>query len=130
MKTAVISSFIDLTEGGCNACGIVKSESFTLTLDGWNTSLEELTVSSLVMTLVLKNGFKQEMKMDLLDDYLSFTKGDLEVKLLEDYDQLTYKSPTQELHTNNYIADTQLLTETVNSILTDIFQLEALNFES
>ncbi|MBL1229961.1 DUF4809 family protein [Enterococcus sp. BWB1-3] len=129
MKTARISSIIDLTEGGCNACGIIKCESYTLTMDGLETPLEELTVSTLVMTLALKSGFKQEMKMALLDDYISFTKGDLEVKLFEDYDRLTYKSAAAEMNTRDRIADTQELTETANNILTTLFQIEAIAFE-
>ena len=85
MKKAVISSVVDLTEGGCNACGVVEAVSYTITLDEREIPLDELTVSSLVMTIVLRNGFSQEMKMDILEDYILFKKADLEIKLIEAY---------------------------------------------
>lgn len=129
MTKAIISSVVDLTEGGCNACGVIKCVSYTLTIDEREIPLEELTVSSLVMTLVLKNGYKQEMKMDMLDDYLSFTKSGYEVKLFEEYNQLTYKSPDTEIQTTDRIEDTKELTEKVNEVLTNIFKLEAIEFE-
>ncbi|MGC6768113.1 DUF4809 family protein [Enterococcus sp. LJL128] len=129
MKTAVITSSVDLTEGGCNACGIVECVSYTLTIDGREIPLDELSVSSLVMTVVLKNGFKQEMKMDVLDDYLSFTKEGFEVSLFEEYDELTYKGPEKEIRTPDRIEDTKKLTERVNEILKTIFQLDELSFE-
>ncbi|WP_086350974.1 DUF4809 family protein [Candidatus Enterococcus clewellii] len=129
MTKAIISSVIDLTEGGCNACGVVKCVSYTLSIDDRDIPLEELTVSSLVMTIVLKNGFKQEMKMDVLDDYLSFTKAGYEVQLFEEYDLLTYKSLDGELQTKDRIEDTRELTEKVNELLTTLFKIEAIDFE-
>ncbi|MGL4694659.1 DUF4809 family protein [Enterococcus larvae] len=129
MTKAIISSVVDLTEGGCNACGIVECVSYTLTINEREIPLEELTVASLVMTIALKNGFKQEMKMDMLDDYLSFTKSGYEVKLFEDYDQLTYRSTDSELQTKNRIKDTKELTEKVNELLTKLFKLETIEFE-
>lgn len=129
MTKANISSVIDLTEGGYNACGVVKCVSYTLSIDDRDIPLEELTVSSLVMTIVLKNGFKQEMKMDVLDDYLSFTKAGYEVQLFEEYDLLTYKSLDGELQTKDRIEDTRELTEKVNELLTTLFKIEAIDFE-
>lgn len=128
MKQAEIITEIDLTEGGCNACGIVKCVSATLIMGGQEIPLGDLSVSSLVMTIALKNGFTQEMKTDILDDYILFADGTEKIKLTEDYDGLHYQNGQEALTAPEYISDINELTKQVNNILASIFKIEPLEF--
>lgn len=129
MEKAIISSSVDLLDGGCNVCGIIEDVNYTLTLKGQRIPLEEVTVNTLVMAVVLQNGFKREYKMDVLDDYVLFNKDDRQVTLKEEYDRLTYSNNQTQLETRNQLIDHKELTDKVNDILTSIFSLAELSFE-
>lgn len=63
MQEAIITSTVDLTSGGCNACGLVEDTVYTLAMNGVDIPLDGLTVAHLVSAVVARNGFKQELKM-------------------------------------------------------------------
>lgn len=75
MKEIVLSSSVDLTEGGCNACGIVKSVCYTLLINGREIALDGLSVHTVVMTIVLTEGWKQSFEVQMMDEFTLFTKG-------------------------------------------------------
>lgn len=127
MRKAIISQTVDLTEGGCNACGIVRCESYHLKLTDREIPLDGLTVSSLVMTIVLAEGWQQCFEVKMMDEYTVFSKDGKEVILVEDYDTLTYKGSEVILCSNN-IKDKKKLVEKVNDILEKIFMLESYEF--
>ena len=100
MQEAIITSTVDLTSGGCNACGLVEDTVYTLAMNGVDIPLDGLTVAHLVSAVVARNGFKQELQMDMLDDeYILYRKEDTAV---------TFKE--------------------VNQILTTVFGIETVNF--
>lgn len=128
MKEVAITSTIDLTNGGCNACGTVESVIFSLDLDGKEIVLDGLTVSSMVMGLVLNEGWSQEYKVMMMDEYTVFSKSGKEVKLIEEYDQLTYSSAEKSISSKNVISDNDELFSKVNGILQELFESEGYTF--
>ncbi|HCS98500.1 MAG TPA: DUF4809 domain-containing protein, partial [Enterococcus faecalis] len=48
MQEAIITSTVDLTSGGCNACGLVEDTVYTLAMNGVDIPLDGLTVAHLV----------------------------------------------------------------------------------
>lgn len=128
MEKAIISSTVNLLDGGCNVCGIIEDVNYTLTLNGHSIPLEEVTVNTLVMAIALENGYKREYKMDVLDDYVLFKKADYQVTLKEEYDYLTYSNEKKQLETNNQLINKEILAAKVNEILTMIFSIDALAF--
>lgn len=128
MKKAIITRTVNLLDGGCNACGIIEDENYTLKLDEETVFLEALTVNTLLTAIVLKNGYKREYQMDEIDDYTLYKKADYQVTLKEEYDFLTYSNEATKIETNDQIRDEKKLAEKVNEILVTLFNLEELAF--
>ncbi|MGX7151080.1 DUF4809 family protein [Enterococcus ureasiticus] len=128
MKKAIISKTVNLLDGGCNACGIIEDENYTLTIDEQVIPLENLTVNSLVTAIALKNGYKREYQMDVIDDFTLYKKDDHQITLKEEYDFLTYSIETAKIETRDQMMDEKKLVETVNQILVTLFKVEELAF--
>ncbi|MBO0474200.1 hypothetical protein IGL98_000902 [Enterococcus sp. DIV0840] len=128
MKKAIISKTVNLLDGGCNACGIIEDENYTLMIDEQVIPLENLTVNSLVTAIALKNGYKREYQMDVIDDFTLYKKDDHQVTLKEEYDFLTYSTETAKIETRDQMMDEKKLVETVNQILVTLFKVEELAF--
>lgn len=97
MQEAIITSTVDLTSGGCNACGLVEDTVYTLAMNGVNIPLDGLTVAHLVSAVVARNGFKQELQMDMLDDeYILYRKEDTAVTFKETYNHLSYDNGSEK----------------------------------
>ena len=60
MKEVQLIRKSELSEGGCNACGVVEATSYTLKLDSNQAIISELTVGGLVDSLALAEGFTGE----------------------------------------------------------------------
>lgn len=127
MKKAVISQTIDLTEGGCNACGIVKCESYHVRLTDREIPLDGLSVSSLVMTIVLAEGWQQRFEVNMMDEFTVFSKDEKEVTLIEDYDSLTYKGSTSIMCSTSIKEQSEMF-QKVNDILEKLFIIEGYDF--
>ncbi|EOI00101.1 hypothetical protein UAW_00275 [Enterococcus haemoperoxidus ATCC BAA-382] len=128
MKKALISKTVNLLDGGCNACGIIEDENYTLTIDEQVIPLEALTVNSLITAIALKNGYKREYEIDVIDDYTLYKKEDHQVTLKEEYDFLTYTNGAVAIETRDQITDEKKLVEKVNEILVAFFNVEELAF--
>ncbi|MGX7244882.1 DUF4809 family protein [Enterococcus quebecensis] len=128
MKKAIITKTVNLLDGGCNACGIIEDENYTLTIEEQVLPLDTLTVNSLVTTIVLKNGYTREYEMDVWDDYILYKKKDHQVILKEEYDYLIYSNDSSKVETKDQINDTANLLKKVNEILITIFDVEELDF--
>lgn len=129
MKEAKIIRTVDLINGGCNACPTVKSEVFILELNNLNRPLENLDVNSLIMTVVLANGYKQHQEYDMAEDYDVYKNGLNEVSVIPEYDQLIFKKGfSQQKVANNY-QDPEELFKVVNNLLAQYFDLEGLDFK-
>lgn len=129
MKTATITSTMDLTHGGCNACGPAESLLYSMEIDQRTLALEELNVSSLVMAIVLHEGWSQEFKVEMIDEYMLYKKRDKEVNLVEEYNQLTYSGTETITVADNYSTQAEVF-ENANRVLTTIFGIETITFIS
>ncbi|HAQ9646295.1 TPA: DUF4809 family protein, partial [Enterococcus faecium] len=56
MKEVQLIRKSELSEGGCNACGVVEATSYTLKLGANKAIISELTVGGLVDSLALAEG--------------------------------------------------------------------------
>ncbi|WP_413489164.1 DUF4809 family protein [Carnobacterium divergens] len=123
MKEIVLSSSVDLTEGGCNACGIVKSVCYTLLVNGREIALDGLSVHTVVMTIVLTEGWKQSFEVQMMDEFTLFTKGAHQVKLIEAYDQFIYEGH-KTIECSNKINEVNQLFNQVEEILRELFEVD------
>lgn len=128
MQEAVITSTVDLSDSGCNACGLVEDTVYTLAINGVDIPLDGLTVAHLISAIVSRNGYKQELVMDMDDEYIAYKNSQTTVTFKEEYNQLSYSKGDLAVNTKNKFADMKELFEIVNKILTTIFQLEAIDF--
>jgi hypothetical protein len=127
MMQATIHYSTDLINGGCNACPTVKTTSYSLTLGQLNTPLENLDVSSLVMAIVLNAGFRQELVLDFMDEYVAFQRDGKKVQFLEEYGKSIYKSDEKEIVCMPS-KDHSVIFHKANEVLTEIFELKAVEF--
>lgn len=125
----VISSSTDLINGGCNACPTEATTSYTLEIDGMNTPLEDLNVSSLVMAIALKKGYRQKLVMDFMDEYVIFEKEHQQVEVKENYGVLHYQTVDKMIQTSEKFGNNEKLFEKVNQVLTKVFHLATVEFE-
>lgn len=130
MEKGQIVKTVDLTDGGCNACSTLKSVSHTLVINEQELLLDDLRVASLVMAVALHKGWQQEFVMGMTDEYTLYQKDELKVKLIEEYGHLTYSANGITIETQDVIADEPMLYKQVNQILTELFQLTAIEFSS
>lgn len=128
MKKATISKTVNLLDGGCNACGIIEDENYTLMIDEQAIPLETLTVNALITAIALENGYKREYQIDVIDDYTLYKKEDHQVTLKEEYDFLTYSNDIATIETRDQITDEKKLVEKVNEILETFFYVDKLAF--
>ncbi len=128
MKEAKIIRTVDLINGGCNACPTVKSEVFILELNHLNRPLENLDVSSLIMTVAIANGYKQHQEYDMAEDYDVYKNGVNNISVIPEYDKLVFKKGFSQHKVANQYKDTMELFKVVNNLLTQYFELESLNF--
>lgn len=129
MTIATITHATDLTQGGCNACGPVMSDRYTLTLNGKEHMLTGLSVSGLIMAVVQQAGWKQEFKAEIIDEYFVFSQGPTEVKLVEEFNHLVYSRAGVTIDSLDEYPETATLFKQVNAILTEIFNLAELEFQ-
>ncbi|MDH6364818.1 hypothetical protein M2139_001858 [Enterococcus sp. PF1-24] len=130
MEKVLISTTVDLTEGGCNSCGISKCTVYTLHFADYQLLIDEMTVAAFVQGIALKHGWRQEMEMDLLGgDYLIFQKDGAEVTVKEEFQGTTYEKNGQKI-----VVPPQILSEAevfafTNQILPAMFDIAAVEFE-
>ena len=102
---------------------------YTLAMNGVDIPLDGLTVAHLVSAVVARNGFKQELQMDMLDDeYILYRKEDTAVTFKETYNHLSYDNGSEKIQSKNKLEDLPKLFEQVNQILTTVFGIETVNF--
>ena len=131
MSKAVISSKTFLVEGGCNACGLQSTETFTIQFDDHRSEiLDSFDVSSLVQTIAQKSGWRETaIPVGISEEKIVLKKG-LEIvspKYLND--QVVYQRENQRIQTKQTFEDTAELFDTVNQILVQLFEIEPYEIE-
>ncbi|MGK0605578.1 DUF4809 family protein [Enterococcus gilvus] len=126
MPRAAISSKAFLIEGGCNACGLQNTETFTIHFEDQRSAIvDQLDVPSLVQAIALKNGWRESIIPVGISEEEVVLKKDAQVvkpKILGD--QILYQAQGQRLQTKQRFEQTEALFEQVNQILTQLFGIE------
>lgn len=131
MSKAIISSKAFLVEGGCNACGLQSTETFTIHFaDQRSEILDSFDVSSLVQTIAQKNGWRETaIPVGISEEKIVLKKG-LEIvspKYLGE--QIVYQRDNQRIQTKRTFEDTAELFDEVNQILVQLFEIEPYEIE-
>ena len=131
MSKAIISSKAFLVEGGCNACGLQSTETFTIHFaDQRSEILDSFDVSSLVQTIAQKNGWRETaIPVGISEEKIVLKKG-LEIvspKYLGE--QIVYQRDNQRIQTKRTFEDTAELFDKVNQILVQLFEIEPYEIE-
>ena len=129
MKNIKVSSAVDLTEGGCNACGTVKCVMYTLEIDGREIALENMTVNELVRAIAIHEGWRQELIVGMLDEHVVYRKANKQVKLEEEYDQLSFSQGSKRLVTRDLLEIPDEVTKKANEVLMTFFDVDGYTFE-
>ncbi|MGP5429711.1 DUF4809 family protein [Enterococcus malodoratus] len=131
MSKAIISSKAFLVEGGCNACGLQSTETFTIHFaDQRSEILDSFDVSSLVQTIAQKNGWRETaIPVGISEEKIVLKKG-LEIvspKYLGE--QIVYQRDNQRIQTKRTFEDAAELFDKVNQILVQLFEIEPYEIE-
>ena len=126
MPRAAISSKAFLIEGGCNACGMQNTETFTIHFEDQRSAvLDHFDVPSLVQTIAQKNGWRETaIPVGIGEEEIVLKKADAVVKPRFLGDQIIYQAGDQRIQTKQLFDDNNELFEQVNNILVQLFKIE------
>lgn len=126
MPRVAISSKAFLIEGGCNACGLQNTETFTIHFEDQRSAIvDQLDIPSLIQAIAQKNGWRESIIPVGISEEEVVLKKDAQVvkpKILGD--QILYQAQGQRLQTKQRFDQTEALFEQVNQILTQLFGIE------
>lgn len=118
-----------LSNNGCNACAPVPVTMYKLYFsNGVEVPMEDMTVQNLVMAIVLREGYNQELKIQMSEEYVLFSNGEQEIRCEEEYGIVTYKNAQDSIETNDKLKSRYEVFEKVNEIITTIFKLNPVRF--
>lgn len=126
MPKAAISSKAFLVEGGCNACGMQNTETFTIHFEDQRSAvLDHFDVPSLVQTIAQKNGWRETaIPVGIGEEEIVFKKANVVIKPRVLGDQIIYQAGDQRIQTKQMFEDNNELFDQVNSILVQLFKIE------
>ncbi|HCD3385257.1 DUF4809 family protein [Enterococcus faecium] len=123
MKEVQLIRKSELSEGGCNACGVVEATSYTLKLGANKAIISELTVGGLVDSLSLAEGFIGEDIYEMFSEIRQLKKGENCIEVHHESPNVRFKRGDNEMIFNNHVSDHTELYGIVNQILTELFGL-------
>ncbi|EOT44618.1 DUF4809 family protein [Enterococcus columbae] len=119
-------------DGGCNACGVVRCESYTLYYLDKEIGFGFLDLENLIPAIVQANGWRQSYEeVGIGEEMEGFKKGETFIQAELNGHQMTYINHTSGekiMTTNSYKNDNAQLFATINEILTKLFDIEAIDF--
>ncbi|MGM0156406.1 hypothetical protein IGI47_000693 [Enterococcus sp. AZ191] len=127
MKEVQLTKKSDLTEGGCNACGIIDSTIYQLDLGGKKAMIAELSVGSLVDSLALLEGFEGGDIYEMLGEIRQLRHAEKCVEVRQE-DGLIHFQKDHEVLTVKNVVETPELYQQVNQILKQFFDLGPYKF--
>ena len=111
MPKAAISSKAFLIEGGCNACGLQNTETFTIHFED--------------QVIAQKNGWREKaIPVGIGEEEIVLQKANEVIKPIYFGDQISYQKGNERIQTKQRFNDNDVLFEQVNSILVQLFKLE------
>lgn len=126
----IITSKHFLTEGGCNACGLVNCDTYTLYFADRNgIMLSDMDVDNLVSTIVVNQKWRQSYEsIGLGEEAPVFEKDGAKVTLSEMGKFLRYDNGREAVLAENKICDEAPLFEKVNEVLKKVFEMVPYEF--
>lgn len=126
MPKAAITSKAFLIEGGCNACGLQNTETFTIHFEDQRSSvLDQFDVPSLVQTIAQKNGWRETaIPVGIGEEEIVLKKDNDVIKPKYLGDQIIYQAGNQRIQTKQQYDDNKELFEQVNNILVQLFKID------
>lgn len=128
MQEIKIKRGLEFVNGGCNACPTFKEDIYVMELKDKEHALDELDLNSLMMAIVVANGYKLHQVYDISDDYDVYKKEGNEVAVIPEYDKLIFKKGNLKQKVANYYKEPSELFSVANNLLTQYFDLESINF--
>lgn len=128
MKEVQLTKQSDLTEGGCNACGIIDSTIYQLDLSGKKATIAELSVGSLVDSLTLLEGFEGEDIYEMFGEIRQLKQSGRCVEVRQEDGLIHFQTEHESLTIKNLI-ETPDLYQQVNQILKQFFDLGPYEFK-
>ena len=105
MKEVQLIRKSELSEGGCNACGVVEATSYTLKLGANKAIISELTVGGLVDSLALAEGFIGEDIYEMFSEIRQLKKGENCIEVHHESPNVRFKRGDNEMIFNNHVSD-------------------------
>lgn len=126
MPRAAISSQAFLVEGGCNACGLKNTETFTIHFEDQRSEvLEAFDLPSLVQAIAQKNGWREAViPVGIGDEEIILKNETAQVKPIYLGDQMVYQTDDQRLQVNKTFEINEELFKQVNEVLVQLFKIE------
>lgn len=132
MEKVIITGEHFLVEGGCNACGLKNTSTYTLYFKGQNgLVLGDLDVENLVSTIALKHQWKPGYEsVGIGEEAPIFEKEGTKILVSEVGHHLKYSNEKtyQSVLADNTICNAQTLFEKTNEVLAKVFNIEPLDF--
>lgn len=125
MPKAAISSKAFLIEGGCNACGLQNTETFTIHFEDQRSAvLDQFDVPSLVQAIAQKNGWRETaIPIGIGEEEIILKKDNDVIKPKYLGDHIIYQAEDQRIQTKQQYDDNKELFEQVNNILVQLFRI-------
>ncbi|HJF20322.1 MAG TPA: DUF4809 family protein [Enterococcus columbae] len=132
MSKAIIRYDHLYIDGGCNACGVVRCENYTLYYLNKELGFGFLDLESLIPTIVQANGWRQSYEeVGIGDEMEGFKKSTDFVQVELNGHRITYTNHTtgQKISVaNSYPQQSEKLFATINEILSTMFNIETIDF--
>lgn len=117
----------ELTEGGCNACGIVDASVYLLQLGTKKATISDLSVGSLVDSLALLEGYEGEDIYEMLGEVRQLKKAGRSITVRYELGNVQFQMGNEVFKIKNLIERPDLF-EQVNQILKKFFELGPYEF--
>ncbi len=131
MEKVAITTKMFLVEGGCNACGMINTCTYTLHFkDGLEATIEELDAFHLAIALALKNGFHQQVEaVGIGEDALFLVKDKKKIEMLEDDFKAVLATDGKRLVLPKKACEKEEVFEKANELLANFFDLSPYEFK-
>lgn len=130
MEKINITAKMFLVEGGCNACGMLNTCTYTAHFeDGTQAMVETLDAFHLANAIALKAGYRQKVEpVGIGEDALFLVKDNQKIETTEDDFKAVYQWEGKKLVLPKKECSKEEIFEKTNALLKDVFQLSPIDF--
>lgn len=131
MKHAIIKFDYQYVDGGCNACGVLRCETYSMNYLNKEVGFSFLDIESLIQAISQANQWHQDYQgVGIGEEIDGLTKAGIFVEVENLGNQMRYKnqSTNQTLIVDNQYETNEKLFHVVNQILQTIFNIDEIHF--